>query len=113
MTGTNRRRSSGGSGGGGGEMSCAALEIDTQVSSPKADVVRQLKKDDVLQVTLRQENGAVIVSLLFKGQLVGGVASPLLPRLRECMQQGTEYVAVVTAISGGQVKIRIEAAPSR
>jgi hypothetical protein len=112
MTGSNRR-SGGGYGSGGGEVSCAALEVDTQISSPKADVVGQLKDGDVLQVQLQQVNATTVVSLLFKGQLAGGVASPTLPRLRECMQQGTVYHAVVTGISGGQVKIRIEAAASR
>lgn len=113
MTGTNRSRSRGGGGGGGGELSCSALEIDTQISSPKAEVVKFLKVDDVLQVALLQSNGSVIVSVLHMGQLAGGIASPMLPRLRECMQQGTEYIAIVTGVSGGQVKVRIEAAASR
>lgn len=113
MSGSDNSTGGGYGGGGGGEVSCASLEIETQVSSPKADVIAQLKDGDVLQVALQQSGSVTLVILSFNNQLAGGVASPALHRLRECIRQGTTYVAVVIGISGGQVKIRIEASGAR
>lgn len=105
--------SSGGGGGGGSwdeaPPACEKLVIDTQLSSPKAPVVSQISVGDILDVALQPGAGGVLVVVLHKGQLAGGLASPDLQRLRECMQGGTQYVAKVTAINGAQVKIRISA----
>lgn len=38
-----------------------------------------------------------------------GIASPYIQRLRDCMSNGTTYVAKVTAINGGQVRVSVYA----
>jgi hypothetical protein len=101
---------SGGGGYGGGFDStdaCDTLVIDTQLSSPKDDVVSAINVGDVLEVELRQYGATVVVVALHNGAIAGGIAAPQVPKLRECIQGGTTYVAKVTAKNEGQVKVRI------
>ncbi len=104
---------SGGGGGGGGfdppGSSCADLEFDTQLSSPKPAVVRQLKVNDSLDVVTQVVAGATVVVALHKGQVAGGLASPLVQRLRECIEAGTAFTARVLSVNSGQVRVHVEA----
>lgn len=104
-----------GSGGGGGGFTattddCATLVIDSQLSSPKPAVVASIQSGDELEVGLQPMGTTTVVVVLAKGQIAGGLASPLVPRLRECINSGTRYHATVTAKNDGQVQIRIRAA---
>ena len=105
---------SGGGGGGGGfdspPDSCAALVFDTQLSSPKQAVVAGIQVGDELLVATQTVGGTTVVVVLHKGQVAGGLASPLVQRLRECMAGGTQYIANVTAKKDGQVRVRVKAA---
>jgi hypothetical protein len=103
-----------GSGGGGGpdipRFSCEDLMVDTHIASPKADVVSKLKKGDVLQVALETKGATAVVVLLLGKRVAGGIASPALNQLRECIQGGHQYKATVTGIKGAEILIRIDAA---
>lgn len=109
---------SGSSGGLGGNFesagaSCSALVIDTQISSPAEEVVEDLEVGDVLEVSQQTQNGLTLVVVLHEGRRVGGIASSALNRLRECMALGHIYVATVTALSDGEVRVRIQPAAAR
>lgn len=106
-----------GSGGGGGGFAvptgtCETLVIDTLLSSPKADVIARINLGDVLDVRTQIGEGTatVTVVVLHEGNVAGGLAAPLLQRLRECIDGGTQYVARVTAIREGLVRVRVSAA---
>ena len=105
---------SGSSGGGGGgswdapPTSCEMLDISTQLSSPKAAVIAGIAVDDVLDVALQGGAGTAVV-VLHTGQGAGGRASPDVQRLRECLEGGTQYSAVVREVNGAQVKVRVRA----
>lgn len=101
-----------GSGGGGGGFSvpagtCETLVIDTLLSSPKDDVIAEIDVGDLLAVTTLIDGGTTTVVVLHEGQVAGGLAAPLLQRLRECLEGGTQYVARVTAIRDGMVRVRV------
>jgi hypothetical protein len=105
---------SGGGGGGGGGFEppagdCATLAFDTQLSSPKATVVSTLKVKDVLDVTTQVVGGVTVVVALHGGQIAGGLASPLVQRLRECIENGTAFRARILSIASGQVRVHVEA----
>lgn len=104
-----------GSGGGNGwdvvpTDSCADLVIDTQLSSPKPEVVAGIQEGEMLEVKLDSAGNSTVVIVLSNEQLAGGLASPEVGRLRECIQKGTQYVAVVTGKNDGQVQVRVKAA---
>lgn len=88
--------------------SCERLVIESQLSSPKEDVVSQIQEGDKLGVSVIQYDGKSIVVLTVNGATAGGVASPSLQRLRECIEQGTTYQATVTSKNSGQIRVRIQ-----
>jgi hypothetical protein len=102
---------SGGGGFSGGfdviEVTCEKLVIDTQLSSPKEDVVDLIQDGDILDVALTQMAGGTVIVVLHNGQIAGGLASPQLLQLRRCIESGTEYVAKVTSKRAGQIRVRV------
>ena len=103
--------SSGSSFGGGFERVdvCEALLFETQLSSPKEEVVDTLSIGSQLEVTITQSGSTTIVAAMWNGKIAGGIAAPQVQRLRECILGGTRYHATVLSISGGQVRVRIGA----
>lgn len=102
-----------GSGGGGGdwygpqEDNCETLVIDTQLSSPKEDVVAGINLGDSLSVDTQTMGQTVVVVVLHNGVVAGGLASPKIQRLRDCIEDGFKFVATVTAKNDGQIRVRI------
>jgi hypothetical protein len=100
-----------GSGGGGGdgwgpEASCERLVINTMLASPRPGAVSVLYPGQVLHVRLY--SGSVVV-FDDHDELVGGIASPLVQRLRECIEAGTEYQAKVVAKNNALVRLQVSA----
>lgn len=92
-----------------GASSCESLVITTQLNSPKPAVVENIGVGDELDVDTMQLGSTTTVVARFGGDLAGGIASPDLQRLRECLADGTRYVATVIGKSDGQVTVRISA----
>lgn len=90
--------------------SCESLVIDTLLASPKLLVIQGLSTGDMLDVRLGStEAGERVVELVFLGQLAGGLASPAISRLRECIESGTQYQARVTGKRDALVRVRVTA----
>lgn len=86
--------------------SCATLQFDTQLASPKAQVVAQLSVNDILDIVFAPTGNQVVIAL-WNGAEAGGIVDPNLSQLRNCMNQGEQYQARVLQISGGQVRLRV------
>jgi len=101
-----------GGAGGGGESStdCGSLIVDTILNSPVSAVVALLKKGDRLTVEI-QVGGSGVNSLVAKhgGQIAGSLTPPSLTTILNCIQNGFQYVAVVLDVTGGVVRVRIQA----
>lgn len=89
------------------DIACENLVFNTQLASPKEDVIDLFNVGDVLEVQLHHLNGQVVVYALWQGQIAGGIASGFLPRLRACLVGGTAYIATVMLKQGGQVQVRV------
>lgn len=100
--------SSGGGGAPTSNTSCSDLVITTLVTSPKEGAIARVSAGDVLDVRL-SEDGATVVVLNHDGDVVGGLTSPLLQRLRECIDAGTEYQARVVARNDALIRVRVAA----
>ena len=87
--------------------SCASLQFDAQLASPKAQVVAQLSVNDILDIVFVQAGNQQVVSALWNGSEVGGIVDPHLNQLRNCMNQGEQYQARVLQLGGGQVRLRV------
>lgn len=109
MSGSGNSNWSGGGASTDSGVSCEELVIETQLSSPVAAVIAGVNIGDVLPVEIRTVSGTVVVIVTHKGAVAGGLASPQLQRLRECMNGGTVYKATVLSKSNGQVRVRVRA----
>lgn len=89
--------------------SCETLVIDTQLSSPKPQVVGRIQVGDLLVIATQVTGGTTVVVALLNDDVAGGLASPQTGRLRACLEAGTNYVAKVTGKDDGQVRVRISA----
>lgn len=87
--------------------SCASLRFDTQLASPKAQVVAQLQVGDVLDIAFGQGGNQIVVAL-WNSVEAGGIVDPHLNQLRNCMNQGEQFQARVLSITGGQVRVRVQ-----
>lgn len=86
---------------------CESLAFDTQLASPRPDVVDQINPGDVLMIATHQQGTTTVVVALHSGEVAGGIASPRVNQLRECLAQGFEFFATVTTIDSGQVRVRV------
>ncbi|WP_307943599.1 hypothetical protein [Pseudomonas mosselii] len=86
---------------------CAALQFDTQLASPKAAVVAQLSQDDILDIVFSQPGNQQVVVALWQGAEAGIIVDPHLIQLRNCIGQGEMYQARVLHVGGGQVPLRV------
>lgn len=106
--------SAGRSGSGGGFASdnddCASLRFETQLSSPVAAVVSSLKKGNVLQVQAVAAGTSTVAVVFHDGRKAGGLASPRVTLLLECMAKGAAYEAEVLSVVSGQVRVAVRAA---
>lgn len=106
--------SSGGGGGGGGgvydDAPCERVRFEAQITSPQAPVVATIAVGDALDVVTATMQGVLVVQVLKGGRVAGGLAGPDASRIRNCMEQGYSYRAVVLTVLGGQVRVRVELA---
>ncbi|CAI2431286.1 hypothetical protein [Serratia liquefaciens] len=91
------------------EVTCEKLKIDTQLSSPNPQVVAQLTVGTILRIAQITSQGSQLTVAMYNAIQAGGIASPYIRRLRDCINNGTTYVAKVTAINGGQVRVSVYA----
>ncbi|WP_339535510.1 hypothetical protein [Pseudomonas hunanensis] len=86
---------------------CETLELFTQLSSPKEDVVDEIEIGDILEVVIITQNSFSTVQVLWRGRLAGGIASPDIQVLQRCLSEGVIYLAEVMEKSGGEIRVRI------
>lgn len=100
----------GGSGGGGtrDDSPCETLAFNAQLTSPQPAIVGRLSQGDVLSVVVTNMRGQVVVQVLSDGQVAGGLTGPEATRLRNCVDQGHTYNAIVVSVNGGQVRVRVQ-----
>lgn len=90
---------------GGAETSCD-IWLTTVLASPDPDAVIDLTVDDVLRVALRESPRSVVAERL-DGRVVGAITQRAAD-LARCIQDGSEFIARVTGITGGAVTVDIE-----
>ena len=76
-------------------MTCEKLTIDTQLSSPDPHVVAQLSIGVIMGIMQIDSNGTLLTVAMHNGMQAGGIASPYIQRLHDCMNNGTNSVSYV------------------
>jgi hypothetical protein len=89
---------------------CSALDIETILNSPDAAVVKQLKRDDELEVAIEKTRTQIttLVAKDTRGKIAGALTPPSLITIINCIESGYKYVAVVLDdVKGGIIRVRI------
>jgi hypothetical protein len=87
---------------------CARLSQSTILNSPNQDVLKKLKKGELLKINARKVGKAVIVEALHKDEVAGTITSSIIQRIAECIEKGFQYVAEVKEdVKGGVCKVHI------
>ena len=116
--------SSGGGGGGGDGRglppgkpgdNCEKLDVPTLLNSPVPKVVASLKKGDRLDVVLKKTGSITRLEAVdSNGKVAGSLTPNELLQIVRCIEDGHEYVAVLTADpAGGAAKVRIQSAKKK
>jgi hypothetical protein len=118
MSGSSGGGGGGGVGGGGGrelppgkpDDNCDKLDVPTLLNSPVPKVVATLKKGDQLDVVLKKTgNLARLEAVDAQGKVAGSLTPNELLQIVRCIENGHEYVAILTADpAGGATKLRIQ-----
>ena len=101
---------SGGGGGGGGAppvSDCASLDKVTTLNSAIPKVVRTLSLGDRLLVALDPSGSGRVEARTPKGDLAGSITFTGISALRKCLEEGWQFVAIVRAITGGDVTVEV------
>ncbi len=89
-----------------GSISCEDLFIKTRLASPIPAVVSELKTGDRLIIRLAGPTGPIQATTP-EGDVAGSILSVNLTKLITCIIGGTEYVAEVTSVAGGDCQVSI------
>ena len=85
---------------------CDQLSFLSTISSPQPAVIVQLSLGDELRVKLQvAPQTAVVVE--YKGSVAGALTGTQLSSLINCLQNGYDFVAKVTAIGGGKCTVEV------
>lgn len=87
--------------------SCDSLIIKTHISSPKEEIISELSEGDILLVSLDESSGIPVIVLMHEGNIAGGIASPKISLLIQCIRNGSNYIGEVITINDGQVMVQI------
>jgi len=87
---------------------CENLVINTNLRSPQANTIQNLKKGDILIIQVASDQGP-LQAFDNAGNLAGNIISREQAKLMACIIAGTEYVAEVLSVENGQCDIQIRA----
>ena len=85
---------------------CRGLVINTNLRSPQATILQNLKKGDLLIIQTASDQGP-LQAFDADGNLAGNIISREQAKLLDCIIRGTEYMAEILSIENGQCDIQI------
>jgi len=94
--------------GGKKQSNCELLTINSVVTSPKPNVVSQLKTGDIVDIAVSPTSSYSVVVALFQGSELGSLMSGA-ESLLDCIEQGYLFQGKVTRIHNGRVDLHISA----
>lgn len=107
--------SGGGGGGGDGwppppdDVDCNSLQFENTLRSPQPEPVAELQVGSQLDVLLEAEGDITRIAARRQGDgaLVGVFAGDRMAELLRCLQQNVAFVAEVSELDGGLVRVRV------
>jgi hypothetical protein len=96
--------------GGGGysprDSGCANLSFNTVLGSPKLTVLATLRVGHVLELELMSMPTKIVAAKTSAGNVAGTITTQV-PKLIECIENGSSFEAEVTQITGPQCNVLV------
>ncbi len=108
MSGSGSGGGFGSGGAGSGSFDCSTLAFETHINSPVPAEIAKLSIGETLHIDLSTMNGIQVVRVTNQGYVVGGLVDQNI-RIKQCLEQGFSFNAVVRSISGAAVKLFVSA----
>lgn len=86
---------------------CLKIYRGAKLASPKKKILSQLKAGDKLELAARIYKDEYALIAETKGEVAGAIISQYATKITSCILSGYRYVALVTAIDGGDVSLEI------
>ena len=87
---------------------CQDLVVNTNLASPVFEVIEDLARGNILTIQAASDQGP-LQALDEEGRLAGNIISREQVRLLTCILDGTNYIAEVLSVNGGQCSVQIRA----
>ena len=87
------------------DFPCSGKQINTQLSSPNAEVISTLSAGDVLDIRLLRGKSILIATA--GTEVVGVIVNKEMLKIIECMKNGFAFQAIVRSIFSGRCAITI------
>ena len=87
---------------------CQGLVINTNLSTPQAAIISNLKSGEILSIHAASEQGP-IQAITEDGIVAGTIISREQVRLLSCINKGTNFIAEVLLVKNGQCQVQISA----
>lgn len=87
------------------DFPCSGKQINTQLSSPNADVITTLSVGDILSIRLLR--GGFILVAMSGTEVAGVIVNKEMLKIIECMKKGFAFEAVVRGVFNGRCAITI------
>ena|ERR1700693_3630513 len=84
------------------------IVVATTVNSPNRAVLATVRPGDTLDVDVLPGPPIQLVANTANGVVLGSLTPPSLPQIVQCIQQGYQYLAVVTDIRGGACSVQVQ-----
>ena len=86
---------------------CLKIYKGAKLASPKSDVLSKLNVGDKLELAVRTYKNDYVLVALAGAEVAGAILSQYATKITSCIQSGYRYVAVITAIDGGDCSLEI------
>lgn len=107
MSGSGGGSGSGSGSGGARFTDCLDIMAQTVLNSPVPEVIGDLKKGDILSISISMEGERRRVLATKSGLIAGSITFGQLATLINCIEDGYEFVAIIISISGGSCIVEI------
>lgn len=84
---------------------CAKLFEKTVLNSPKAEVLAKLQVGQELKLMLIGDDKKSLVAVTSDGEVAGSITTASLVKIKNCIQQGYGYLALVESVAGGRCSV--------
>jgi hypothetical protein len=86
---------------------CLKIYKGAKLASPKSKILSRLNIGDRLELVTRIYKDEYVLVAVSEGEDAGAILSQYATKISNCIQNGYRYIALITAIDGGDCSLEI------